>query len=190
MSMNQRQRWLILGTLLVGTVLAGVLIDDEPASDKPAKTAAKSAAKRNAPAADNGNDARRDTRDSRRLASVEAPAPAGDTPGHAPSPEEEGKDTESKEPSDPFRSRSWYVPPPPPPPAKPKAPPLPFKYLGSVIDDAQTIVFLNQQGNNLIVRTGETIGGNYLVEEIANGQMILVYKPLNERQVLSIAAPR
>ena len=89
---------------------------------------------------------------------------------------------------DPFRNKSWYVAPPPPPPAKPTAPPLPFQYLGKVIQDDGVHVFLNHQGKHLIVRAGDVINGIYTVENIDGSQMTFVYQPLKERQLFPIGS--
>jgi hypothetical protein len=70
--------------------------------------------------------------------------------------------------------------------AKPVAPALPFQYLGKLIEDGETRVFLNHQGKHLIAKVGDVINGTYRVEGISGGQMTLLYQPLKEKQVLSI----
>jgi len=92
------------------------------------------------------------------------------------------------EPIDLLAARSWYIPPPPPSPVAPKAPPLPFKVLGRIIDDADPVVFLGNQDRNLVAREGTKLDNNYLVERIENKQMVFVYLPLKERQTLSLGA--
>lgn len=85
---------------------------------------------------------------------------------------------------DPFRAKSWHVPPPPE--TRPKAPPLPFQYLGKVMEDGETRVFLVRQGRHLIARIGDSVEGDYRVEGIDGGRLIFLYQPLKERQFLDI----
>lgn len=90
---------------------------------------------------------------------------------------------------DPFAAKSWYVPPPPPkalPPPPPSAPPLPFGYMGKLIEDGQLTVFLTRQERNYVVKVGDTIDGMYKVEEVRGAAMTLVYLPLNIKQTLMI----
>jgi hypothetical protein len=75
----------------------------------------------------------------------------------------------------------------PPPPAPP---PLPFKYLGKLIEDGGTQVFLEQGGRGLTAKTGEVIGGIYRVGEITATQMTLVYLPLDMEQQLAIGSAK
>ncbi len=95
--------------------------------------------------------------------------------------------------ADPFRARSWEpevvavrasLPPPPPP----QAPPLPFVYLGRMIDGEQTTVFLARQNRNYVVRPGDTLDGSYRVEEIEESGIALTYLPLGTRQTLAFSA--
>lgn len=88
-----------------------------------------------------------------------------------------------------FAAKSWYVPPPPPkllPPPPPSAPPLPFAYMGKLIDDGQMTVFLTKQDRNYVVKTGDTIDGTYKVEEVSARMMTLTYLPLKIKQTLMI----
>lgn len=168
MKLSSRQRWIILGGLLAGTIAAGMLADDEPPAAKGKKEVARPAAvaKSGGESGERGREPRPAALEFPALASLAAP------------PEELAVD--------PFRGKSWYVPPPPPPPPKPKAPPLPFQYLGKVVDNGEVKVFLAQQGKHLIASAGDVIDGTYTVEEIAGGRMTFLYQPLNERQILAI----
>lgn len=92
---------------------------------------------------------------------------------------------------DPFASKPINVEPPPSqptllPPSAPKAPPLPYAYLGKMIEDGKTVIFLGKQDNNYSVRVGETLEGQYRLDEVNDQTITLVYLPLNEKQVLSI----
>jgi len=88
-----------------------------------------------------------------------------------------------------FDSKSWYVPPPPPkalPPPPPMAPPLPFSYMGKMLEEGRTTVFLTQQNRNFVVKAGDTIESAYRVDEINARFMTLTYLPLNIKQTLQI----
>lgn len=92
-----------------------------------------------------------------------------------------------------FKGKSWYVPPPPPPPPKPApppiptAPPMPYAFMGSYRgDDGRLIIFLTRGDRVYSVAQGDVLEGTYRVEEVASGQLILNYLPLNIRQTMSI----
>lgn len=91
--------------------------------------------------------------------------------------------------TDLFAAKSWYVPPPPPkpmPPPPPSAPPLPFAYMGKLIEDGQMTVFLTKQDRNYVVKTGDTIDGTYKVDEVSARMLTLTYLPLKIKQTLMI----
>jgi hypothetical protein len=179
--MKPNQRWLILGSLLLVTVVAAYLAEDEPAPEKSTRkvpAAAKWAT--SSPAADSGRGEIRE-----KVAELAA------APLSFPEPAPVAEAEEGKKPVDPFRSKTWALPPPPPPPPPPpKAPPLPFQYLGKLSEDGETRVFLNHQGKHIIAKVGDVINGTYTVEAIAGGRMTLIYQPLNETQVLAIGSDR
>jgi hypothetical protein len=101
-----------------------------------------------------------------------------------------------------FASHSWYTPPPPPPPAAPppaltpnqlaalnapKAPPLPFSYIGSFSPDGSKPVYFLTQGDRVFnVRVGDTLENTYSIDSFSNGQLLMTYKPLNIQQQLSV----
>lgn len=94
-----------------------------------------------------------------------------------------------------FQARTWYTPPPQarkaipvrvqapllPPPS---APPLPFVFIGRVIENDNVILFLSKNGRQYVVKTGETIDGSYKVEKITDDEAILIYLPMNVQQTL------
>jgi hypothetical protein len=93
---------------------------------------------------------------------------------------------------DPFEARSWEpklvavrpnLPPPPP-----QAPPLPFTYLGKMVDGEKMTVFLARQDRNYVVRPGDTLDGSYRVEAIEESGLALTYLPLGTRQTLAFGA--
>jgi len=84
-----------------------------------------------------------------------------------------------------FAPRSWQPPPPPPPPAsKPKAPPLPFKYTGKLIEDKTIRVFLTQGDTTTLVAAGDKLG-NYDIERVTTASVVLLFRPLQEKQTLN-----
>jgi hypothetical protein len=93
--------------------------------------------------------------------------------------------------TDLFASKSWYVPPPPPPPQpppKPTAPPLPFAYLGRMIDGGSTVVFVSSQDHNRILRVGDVVDRVWRVDAIEGSRMQFTYLPLNENKYLILGA--
>lgn len=174
MKLNPRQRWLILGSLLAATIGAGLWLDDE------APEAASSPRERRAP-----KQAAETSTTSPPASLALAQADAAEKMDENESDEDIGKGKDDADSLiDPFRPATWYVAPPPPPPEKPRAPRLPFKYLGRLVEDGSIRVFLSDQDRHLIVKSGEVVNGSYKVEKISDGQIVFVYLPLKERQIL------
>ena len=97
----------------------------------------------------------------------------------------------SREPiANAFEPRSWAPPPPksalPPPP---QAPPLPYTYIGKIVDEGQVVVFLTRQERNYAVRSGDKLDDTYQVDDIKPNVMLLTYLPLNLQQSLTIGSP-
>ena len=75
----------------------------------------------------------------------------------------------------------------------PQPPPLPFSYMGKLVEGKVTTIFLTHDDENYIARLGDTINERYRVEEIGEDQMVLTYLPLKRRQHLAYetdATPR
>ncbi|HTO47432.1 MAG TPA: hypothetical protein VML91_07315 [Burkholderiales bacterium] len=91
---------------------------------------------------------------------------------------------------DPFQARSWAPAPDPEavqrrlPPPRPQAPPLPFAYMGKMVDGNTIVVFLANEDRNYIARVGETLDGTYRVERIADNELVVTYLPLKIKQTL------
>jgi hypothetical protein len=110
--------------------------------------------------------------------------------------------TDNASPTALFASNSWYTPPPPPPPPAappppsaeqlaalntPKAPPLPYSYIGSYSPDGSKPVYFLTQGDRVFnVRVGDTLDNTYTIDSFSNGQLLMTYKPLNIQQQLSV----
>lgn len=80
-------------------------------------------------------------------------------------------------------------PPPPPPPPKPRAPTLPFQFVGALDEDGGRAVFLLEGTQVHMVRPGDTLGGRYRVERITATSVEFIYLPLKERQSLATNRP-
>lgn len=88
--------------------------------------------------------------------------------------------------SDPFA-----IPAPPPEEVKqpaPVAPPLPFAYLGMVVDGGRTTVFVARGDENHALETGQTVAGTWRVERITEKAVTFTYLPLRQKQTLAIRA--
>lgn len=79
-------------------------------------------------------------------------------------------------------------PPKPPPPPPPAAPPLPFTYLGRMVEEDRVIVFLQHGERNLVVREGETLVGVWRVDRVTDQAIGFTYVPLGKSQTLSLSA--
>lgn len=98
-----------------------------------------------------------------------------------------------------FASHSWspsaplaapvpaVEPTPPPQPVIPVAPPLPFTYLGRMIRNERTLVYLLKGEDMLLVENGQTLG-EYRIESIGDSAMSFFYVPSGTRQALSFPA--
>lgn len=71
-------------------------------------------------------------------------------------------------------------------PAKAVAPPLPFAYIGKVIEDGKLAVFLSRGEDSLSVAAGDTIGGEYRVDAVSEKEITFTYLPLKTKQKLPL----
>jgi hypothetical protein len=69
--------------------------------------------------------------------------------------------------------------------AKPVAPPLPFRYVGKMLDGDKLAVFLLNGNESLAVAAGERIG-EYRVEKITDAEIVFTYLPLKTKQSLPL----
>jgi hypothetical protein len=75
-------------------------------------------------------------------------------------------------------------------PPKPTAPPMPFHYLGRYDDGSKTLFILNDGERVVNVKPGDDIDSTYRFEKIDNQQLVILYKPLNLTQTLSMEVAR
>lgn len=166
MQLRSRQRWMLYGAALILTLIA-IFQDGEDPSGPVAVAQASIVEAAPAPQGPQGIELERLQRQS---------APVGET--------------------DPFAARSWRdiemeeqrrnAPPAPPP--KPQAPPLPFIYLGRMVEGDQTVIFLSARDRNYVARVGETLDGVWRVDSIGEQEMSFDYVPLRQKQRLSYAS--
>jgi hypothetical protein len=73
-------------------------------------------------------------------------------------------------------------------PVAPEAPPLPFSYMGKMIDEAsgKLVLYLSKGDVPYSVSVGDLIDGIYRVEGVTEAEVTLIYVPLNVKQVLII----
>lgn len=64
-------------------------------------------------------------------------------------------------------------------------PPLPFAYLGKLIEDGKLAVFLSRGGESLSVAQGDTIG-EYRVDAVSDTEITFTYLPLKAKQRLPL----
>ena len=93
---------------------------------------------------------------------------------------------------DAFGAKSWVIVPPPPPPAPivaeaPRAPPLPFRFMGQVNDGHGNITYFLLRGTAMLAASvGESIDNIYRLERAEGGVLHFIYLPLQVRQSLQI----
>lgn len=88
-----------------------------------------------------------------------------------------------------FAQQTWHVAPPPAAAGPPQLPPLPFEYMGRLIDGGRVTVYLeDEEERNLAVRQGDVIDGTYRVKRITPAAVTFVYIPMNKQQVLEIGS--
>ncbi len=72
-------------------------------------------------------------------------------------------------------------------PAKaPAEPPLPFTYLGKVIDDGKLSVFLTTGTTHYSVQQGQTVAKEYRVDRITEAAITFTYLPTGSHKTLAI----
>jgi len=71
--------------------------------------------------------------------------------------------------------------------APPQAPALPFTYLGTVDDNGSNIIFLSKDQRLYTIKIGDTLDGQYRLEEAGKTSLQFLYLPLNIKQSLNKA---
>lgn len=90
--------------------------------------------------------------------------------------------------TDLFSAKSVYSPPPqlsvPMTPPESSVPPLPFTFIGRLVDGEVTTVFLLKQNQNYNLKVNDVVENTYRVEQIAEDHVVLTYLPLDAQQTL------
>lgn len=93
---------------------------------------------------------------------------------------------------DPFARRGFGPQQAAAAPARPTAPPLPFRYVGKMIEDGKLAVFLSRGEDSYTIKQGQKrgqkIGGEYRVDKVSETKIVFTYLPLKTRQILDIPA--
>jgi hypothetical protein len=71
-------------------------------------------------------------------------------------------------------------------PRAPAAPPLPFSYLGRMIDGERTLVFVGRGDDHYTAAAGLTIDETYRVEKVTKNAVTFVFLPSGTRQELAL----
>ena len=86
----------------------------------------------------------------------------------------------------------FEIPKPPEPmqvakaPEVPVAPPLPFVYLGRFEEGNKKQIFLADGNATLAVGAGARLSGGWILESIETGNLVFLYEPLGQKQLLQI----
>ncbi|MEK6663610.1 MAG: hypothetical protein AABY73_07055, partial [Pseudomonadota bacterium] len=68
----------------------------------------------------------------------------------------------------------------------PAPPPMPFIYMGKLLEEGKLTVFLTKQDRYYAVKAGDTLDGAYRVERVDAQQVLFTYLPLNMQQTLTL----
>ena len=90
--------------------------------------------------------------------------------------------------ADPFARKSFARAQPRAAAAKsaPVAPPLPFRYIGKLIEDGRLEVILMRGAEQLTVAAAGPLDAEYRVDELSEKRIAFTYLPLNASHVLEI----
>lgn len=119
----------------------------------------------------------------------------------APMATEESEGEQQGDPN-PFSPRGWQAPPPAPlpatpvvvapvfvgppaPPPPPVAPPLPFRFMGALIDGAEQTVYLARGDEAFVAHLGDVLDGTYKVGSIHANQIEFEHIPTHQKQTLA-----
>jgi hypothetical protein len=93
--------------------------------------------------------------------------------------------------NDPFAARSFGAGQPQQAGAgasQPEVPPLPFQYIGKVIENGKQEVYVMRGDELLTIARGQKIGKEYRVDKITGTSITFTYLPLKTRQTLDLPA--
>lgn len=92
--------------------------------------------------------------------------------------------------TDPFAQRGAAPQAPQAEPAAqpPAAPPLPFQYIGKVIEQGKLEVYVTRGEELLTLTRGQKIGNEYRVDKVTSSSVTFTYLPLKMKQTLDLPA--
>lgn len=70
----------------------------------------------------------------------------------------------------------------------PSAPPLPFQYIGKVIEQGKLEVYVTRGDELLALTRGQKIGNEYRVDKVTSSSVTFTYLPLKMKQTLDLPA--
>lgn len=73
-------------------------------------------------------------------------------------------------------------------PARPAPPPLPFAYIGKVIENGKQEIYVSRGDELVSIARGQKIGTEYRVEAITDSSITFTYLPMKTKQTLDIPA--
>jgi hypothetical protein len=96
--------------------------------------------------------------------------------------------------ADPFATATLSPPPPPQqraaaarlPAAVPAMPPLPFRYVGRLLDKGKREVLLMRGEHLFSIAAGDKIGDEYLVDHVGDSSIRFTYLPLKMKQNMQL----
>lgn len=88
--------------------------------------------------------------------------------------------------ADPFARRSFAAPQAGAAPAQRVAPPLPFRYMGKLVENGKLEVFVLRGAEHFSVTAGQKIDNDYRVEKVTDTEIVFTYLPLKTRQALEL----
>jgi hypothetical protein len=174
-----RQPWLVLGGLLIVTVSAAAWVSDDKRVAQDNVTEVVTPTPRRAVAVRTAQPTQTLNLDKLRNRNL--------TPG-AGDPFAIRKKSKPPAPAAPL----VVVAPPPPPPAAPppSAPPLPFSYMGKLIDETGMAIFLVAGDRTLVVREGQTVESVYHLDSVSESRLLFTHLPTGIQQNISIGEPQ
>lgn len=90
---------------------------------------------------------------------------------------------------DPFAPVTWVPPEPaiaaPTAAPEPSAPPLPFTYLGRLVEGTDEVVFLGAGQRNLTAKVGDIVEEQWRLTHVAGDRIEFLYLPLGLTQTLT-----
>ena len=89
---------------------------------------------------------------------------------------------------DPFAPRSFGAPEAAVAAAQPKpeAPPMPFRYMGKVVENGELEILLLRGDEHFVVRPGQKIDAEYRLDKATKSALTITYLPMKARQTLEI----